>query len=98
MYLLVQIIVIIDFGYSWSEAWTDSYEQSGNSNQKLCLLFFFSGLLWVVSLTTMVMNYFWFTSDSGCAKEIALITLTLVFGISFTVLSLTNFVEHGCNI
>jgi hypothetical protein len=42
------------------------------------------------------MNYFWFTSDSGCGTEIALITLTLVFGISFTVLSLTNFVEHGC--
>jgi hypothetical protein len=57
--------------------------------------FFFSGLFWAVSLVTIVMCYLWFTGP-GCDTEIALITLTLVFGIGFTVLSMTSFVEHGC--
>jgi Serine incorporator (Serinc). len=60
-------------------------------------LFFFSGLFWVVALTTTVLNYYWFTNDTGCGLEIFLITFTLVIGICFTILSITNYVEHGCN-
>jgi len=43
------------------------------------------------------LSYYWFTNDTGCGTEIALITLSLVFGIGFTVLSITPFVENGCN-
>lgn len=62
----------------------------------LCLLFFFSGLFWVLSLTITVLNYYWFTNDSGCDVEIFLITFTLALGVIFTILSVTNLAENGC--
>lgn len=54
--------------------------------------------MWILSLTVTVFNYYWFTNESGCGLNIFLITQSLVFGIGFTVLSITSWVEHGCKI
>lgn len=94
--MLLQIIIIIDFSYSWSDKWIKSYEESNCSNYMHCLLFTAAGLLWVVALVSTVMNYYWFSKDHGCEFQVFLITFTLVVGICFTLLSLTKFVENGC--
>mmetsp|Transcript_23516 Transcript_23516/g.23261 ORF Transcript_23516/g.23261 Transcript_23516/m.23261 type:complete len:221 (-) Transcript_23516:40-702(-) len=51
--------------------------------------------MWIISLTTIVLSYYWFTTDSGCELNIFLISFTLALGIIFTGLSLTGMVEHG---
>lgn len=97
VFLVLQVVILIDFSCSWSDKWIQSYEKSNFTNHRHCLLFIASGLLWVVGLVTTVMNYYWFSKDQGCSLQVFLITFTLLLGISFTLLSLTNFVENGCN-
>lgn len=92
LYLIAQIIILIDFAYVWNAKWVENYEES-QSGFWMFWLFFFSGLMWVIALTVTVLNYFWFSSTSSCGMNIALITLTLVIGILFTVLSISGWVE-----
>lgn len=42
------------------------------------------------------MNYVWFASESGCGLNIALITLSILSGLVYSILSIT-IVENGCN-
>jgi len=96
IYLIVQIVVLIDFSYAWNDAWVENYENSGGSNFWMFWLFFFSGIMWVIALTTNVLNYYWFSeADGGCPLNIFLITQTLSIGVIFTLVSVSNFVDHG---
>ena len=54
--------------------------------------------MWVISLTLIILCYYWFSTDHSCGLNIFLITLTLALGISFTMLSLTNCVAYGCKL
>jgi hypothetical protein len=99
IYLIVQVIVIIDFSYAWNDAWVENYENSGGSNFWMFWLFFFSGTMWVVALTTSVLNYYWFSeADGGCPVNIFLVTQTLAIGVIYTLLSVSNYVDHGCDL
>lgn len=95
VFLVLQIAVMIDFAYSWSESWIAQYERSGESGYWSFCLFFFSGLMWIIALVTIILSYYWFTKDSGCSLNVFLITSTLALGIAFTALSMTNWVEYG---
>lgn len=92
LYLIAQVVILVDFAYSWNSKWVENYEQS-NSSFWMFWLFFFSGAMWIVALTVTVLNYFWFSTTDSCGMNIALITLTLVIGILFTVLSISGWVE-----
>ncbi|OMJ92313.1 hypothetical protein SteCoe_4975 [Stentor coeruleus] len=95
IYLIIQLSIYVDLSYTWSDNWTKIYEQSNFTSYKYSLLFFFSGIFWVISLVTTVLNYYWFSKDTGCNLEVFLITFTLSLGIVYTFISLTNIVEYG---
>jgi serine incorporator 1/3 len=95
-YLVLQLCILADFSYTWSDRWVLSYERSNCTNYQHCLLFFFAGIFWVAALVVTVLNFYWFTKDEGCSTQVFLISFTLALGVVYTFLSLTNFVEHGC--
>jgi hypothetical protein len=92
IYLVLQVLIIIDFGYYWSEKWANS-----ESSRMISLLFLSSGLLWLISLTLFGLSYYWFASGASCTLEIVLLTLSVVLCVVFTVISVLDFCEHGCN-
>lgn len=51
--------------------------------------------MWIGGLTTTVLNYFWFSTTSGCPLNVGLITVTLVLGILYTMYSISAWVEAG---
>lgn len=98
-YLIIQIIILIDFSYAWNYSWVENYENSGGSNFWMFWLFFFSGLMWVIALTTSVLSYYWYSeADGGCPLNIFLVTQTLAVGVIFTLISVSNIVENGCDL
>lgn len=95
IYLIAQAILVIDFAYSWNNRWLANFEQDTNSDIWMFWLFFFSGAMWIGSLTTTVLNYFWFSTTSGCPLNVGLITVTLILGILYTMYSISAWVEAG---
>lgn len=98
IYLVLQMCVILDISYAWNDSWIESYENSNGTNYKHMMLFFFSGIFWVIALVSTVLNFYWFSKDTGCELEVFLISFTLALGVTYTFVSLTNLVEYGCNI
>ncbi|CAG9328271.1 SERINC3_1 [Blepharisma stoltei] len=94
-FLVIQIIILIDFAYTWNEDWLNKYEVSSSKGYWGFCLFFFSGLAWSLSITIIALCYYWFGTSSECGVNIFLITLTLALGSIFTVMSLTPLVENG---
>jgi len=96
IFLVLQIILLIDFGYLTNEKLVDWDEQSdyeGPFSWKMCLLvaaLFLYGssiALWVVSAQ-------WFGMD-GCGPQQALITLTILITLGLSVVSCTKIAPHG---
>eukprot|EP00475_Leptophrys_vorax_P033100 TRINITY_DN5179_c0_g1_i1.p1 TRINITY_DN5179_c0_g1~~TRINITY_DN5179_c0_g1_i1.p1 ORF type:complete len:419 (-),score=111.57 TRINITY_DN5179_c0_g1_i1:1303-2559(-) len=92
IFLLLQIIVLIDFGYRWNEAWVEKDNKS-----YLAAIVAFSFVLLLGSLGSWIFFYIHFTDSAGgsCSKEKIFISATLILCIAFTLLSITSFIEHG---
>ena len=95
VYLMLQLVIVIDFAYAWSNNWVERLEHDPDSDQWMFWMFFFSGAMWIGALTTTVLNYYWFSTTSGCPINVAIITVSLVLGIVFTLYSLSAMVESG---
>lgn len=92
IFLVFQIIFIIDFAYEWNDSWVQKYEDSGEDRYWSVCLSLFSVLMWGISLTVTVFNYYWFSESS---LHVILISTTFGLGVVFTVLSISNWVENG---
>jgi hypothetical protein len=92
IFLILQIVVLIDFGYRWNEAWVEKDKKGYYVG-----ILFFSVFLLLGSFASWIFFYTYFTDgDAGsCSKGKAFISMTLVLCIAFTLLSVTSFIEHG---
>jgi len=92
VFLLIQIILFIDFAYRWNESWVEK-------GTKLYLggLLAASLLLIMGSIVFWVLGFLWYAqspSDS-CEMENFFVAFTIVLCVIFTVLSISEWVEHG---
>lgn len=93
VFLLLQIVIFIDFAYSWNESWmAEGREWKGR-------VLFCCVLLFAASITLCVFCFKWFThsSEDGehCTRNEFFIGWTITLTIIFTLISITERVEHG---
>lgn len=92
VFLLLQIIIIIDFAYSWNESWMAD-DREWKYRILFCCLLLVGG-----SITLCVFSFKWFThSNDGndCTRNEFFIGWTIAITIVFTLISITERVEHG---
>eukprot|EP01083_Nonionella_stella_P228906 810824_1 len=100
IFILVDIMILIDFTYEWNETWVAKEETMYN-----VLLLVFSGLFIGLSLTGWILEFLWFAkpypaagqtaADISCALPNVMISIVMVVSIGFTLLSVTSYIEHG---
>jgi hypothetical protein len=93
-YLIPQLIVLIDFMYVWNEKWVWYYDSRNESFLWIFLLFLVSAIMWVISIASAVLSYWWF-GYLDCGANIFLITLPVVLGVAYTIISFSPLVFHG---
>lgn len=94
LFILVQLVLLIDFAHCWNEAWTTSYEESENRCYYIGLLFF-SILFFVLALTLTILLYVFYASDPVCHMSKGFVSVNLILCIAVTVLSvLPKIQEH----
>jgi len=90
-FIFIQLILLLDLAYSWSESWVAKWQYDivdGNENKKWyyallgCTLFFF-----LVAIVMNVMLYILFCEDAKCWYNPLMITINIVVCIILVVLS-----------
>ena len=87
-FLLAQLIILLDFSYSWSERWANEEESRFQVGLLAAAI-----ALYAIGLTIVGLLYHWFGSNSACKTGQGFISATLVAAILYTFISVVT--SHG---
>ncbi|XP_066138719.1 probable serine incorporator isoform X4 [Euwallacea fornicatus] len=95
LFILIQLILIIDFAHSWAEAWVGNYEETESKGWYYALLGI-TFLCYALSLTGIVLLFVFFTKsdESSCDLNKFFISINLIFSIIVSVLSVLPAVQE----
>ena len=96
LFILIQLILIIDFAHSWAEAWVGNYEET-DSKGWLAALLSVSGLFYAGSLTIIVLFYVYYTgSHTGeCKLHEFYISFNMILCVILSVISILPKVQEN---
>nr|CAG4641747.1 EOG090X07ET [Eurycercus lamellatus] len=77
LFILIQLVLLIDFAHRWAESWVDKYEET-NSKTWYCALIFFTFLQYALCITAVVLFYVYYTTSDGCALNKFFISMNLI--------------------
>lgn len=83
LFLLVQVVILLDFTHNWNEAWVAKDEQFW-----YVALLVASAICYLGTFTLSGLLYYWFTPDESCSLNIFFITTTLILAAGFGIISL----------
>jgi hypothetical protein len=100
VWTLAQLVLIIDFAYSWADSWIAKIEDGSALYKWLTILASLG--MYIFSLTMIVVMYSFYTkpndsasSDHGCGHNKFFITMDLLFSIAITCLALSGRVQEA---
>ncbi|XP_019367672.1 PREDICTED: serine incorporator 2 isoform X1 [Gavialis gangeticus] len=86
-FILIQLILLIDFAHSWSQIWLRNADE-GNAKGWYAGLFFVTFIFYAASITAVVLLYVYYTKHDGCTENKVLISLNLIFCVIISVVSI----------
>ena len=92
IFLVVQMIILLDFAYVWSEAWSEK-----ETNGWLAALLGATAGCYAGALTLLGLAYRWFAPHSAgdCSFNVFVITFAIILGVAYSAASLHPAVSHG---
>lgn len=92
LFILLQIVILLDFAFEWNERWCAKEGQIWPY-----LLIGCTVVLYLIGLGFIVTEFVVFTKDdhTSCALEKTIISLTLIFGVAYTLLSMVLKHDHA---
>lgn len=88
LFLLIQLLILVDFAYTWNEDWTSDAKQYFKSILGLSFLF------QAIGFVSMVLDFIHFGS-SGCKLNQFFISFTLILTTIATLISISPWLEEG---
>ncbi|CAF1053054.1 unnamed protein product [Adineta steineri] len=92
IFILVQLILIIDFTHSWNENWVGKGEEG--SKKHFCGLVFFTTLLYSLSIISIILLYIFYASKSTCSLNIFFITINFILCLIVSIVSVLPPVQN----
>jgi len=95
LFILIQLVLIIDFAHGWAENWYGNYEEN-ESKGWLAALLFFTGLMFAGAITCTALLYVYYTGEhSGqCKLHEFFISINLLIGVVLSVVSILPKVQE----
>ncbi|CAH8549181.1 unnamed protein product [Schistosoma turkestanicum] len=93
LYILIQLILLVDFAHSWNENWLTQYEETGSRCYALGLIFF-TFFFNALSIAGTILLFVFYASASQCGLNQALISLNLIFCFCASVISVMPKVQE----
>lgn len=93
LFILIQLILIIDFAHSWAESWVGNYEET-ESKKWYAALMISMLICYALAITGIVLLYVYFTQANDCVMNKVFITLNLLVCIIASVISILPNVQE----
>ncbi|KAG5271460.1 hypothetical protein AALO_G00180070 [Alosa alosa] len=93
MFILIQLILLIDFAHSWNEIWVRNAEEGGKGWYAGLLIF--TVLHYALSFAAVVLFYVYYTKPDDCTEHKVFISLNLIFSIVVSVISILPKVQDS---
>ncbi|KAL3282638.1 hypothetical protein HHI36_005813 [Cryptolaemus montrouzieri] len=93
VFILVQLILIVDFAHSWAESWVENYEENESKGWYAALVgatLFMYGL----TITGVVMLFIFFSKSGGCGLNKVFITFNLILCVIVSIISILPAIQE----
>ncbi|KGL75326.1 Serine incorporator 2, partial [Tinamus guttatus] len=87
LFILIQLVLLIDFAHSWSQVWLRNAEES-NAKGWYAALSVVTFIFYATSITAAALLYVYYTKPDSCTASKALISLNLIFCVIVSVVSI----------
>ncbi|XP_017599226.1 PREDICTED: serine incorporator 2 [Corvus brachyrhynchos] len=94
LFILIQLVLLIDFAHSWSQRWLCN---AGESNAKgwyaaLCTVTF---IFYAASIAAVALLYVYYTKPEGCTEGKAFISINLILCLIVSVVSILPKIQEA---
>jgi len=99
LFIIIQLVLIIDFAHNWAESWQAQYESSQDQRWFYALLSF-TGLFYLGAIIAIILSYSYYTGSvhGQCKLHEFFISLNLILCIVLSITSVLPIVqEHQPN-
>ncbi|MGH0172266.1 UNVERIFIED_CONTAM: hypothetical protein FKN15_065711 [Acipenser sinensis] len=93
-FILIQLVLLIDFAHSWNESWVEKMEE-GNSRCWYAALLSATALNYILSVVALVLFYVYYTHSDGCTENKAFISVNMLICIGASVLSILPKIQES---
>ena len=95
MFIIIQLVLIIDFAHSWAESWTNEHKNS-NDSQWFYALLAATGFFYILTLVTIIISYSYYTGSvmGQCKLHEFFITFNMLLCVVLSVTSVLPKVQE----
>ncbi|XP_006631328.1 serine incorporator 1 [Lepisosteus oculatus] len=93
VFIIIQLILLIDFAHSWNQAWVENAEE-GNRKCWFAGLLTFTFLHYALAFAAVVLFYVYYTKPDDCTENKVFISLNLIFCIIVSIVSILPKVQE----
>uniref|UniRef100_A0A8D3C8V7 Serine incorporator 1 n=1 Tax=Scophthalmus maximus TaxID=52904 RepID=A0A8D3C8V7_SCOMX len=93
-FILIQLVLLIDFAHSWNESWVEKMEE-GNSRCWYAALLSVTALNYLLSLVSLVLFYVYYTHSGGCTENKVFISINMLLCLTASVLSILPQIQES---
>lgn len=94
LFILIQLVLIIDFAHSWAESWVDRYEET-ESRGWYCALLSFTFLHYALAITAVVLFYVFYTTYESCSLHKFFISFNLILCVIISIISILPKIQEA---
>ncbi|XP_077577197.1 serine incorporator 2-like [Stigmatopora nigra] len=94
LFIIIQLILLIDFAHSWNKAWVENAENNDNKCWYAGLLTF-TTLNYALAFSAVVLFYVYYTQPDDCTEHKVVISLNFLFCIIISIVSILPKVQEA---
>jgi len=87
LFILIQLVLLIDFAHSWSESWVQKMETADDQRGWFGMLLGCTIFMYSVAFTLIVLLYYYFSDNGDCWMNSFFTTIILMSSVIYTVMS-----------
>ncbi|KAE8745732.1 hypothetical protein FOCC_FOCC007528 [Frankliniella occidentalis] len=93
LFIIIQLILIIDFAHSWAERWVGRYEETESKWWYVALLSA-TAFNYILALTGVILLYVFYTSPGDCGLQKFFISFILILAVAVSSVSIMPSVQE----
>uniref|UniRef100_A0A8C1HNR9 Serine incorporator 1 n=2 Tax=Cyprinus carpio TaxID=7962 RepID=A0A8C1HNR9_CYPCA len=93
-FILIQLVLLIDFAHSWNESWVEKMEE-GNSRCWYAALLSATAINYALSLMSLVLFYVYYTHSDGCTENKVFISINMLLCVGVSVMSILPKIQES---